>query len=98
MPDTGSAAAVITTDQRRQWRERGFFVTPQLFDEAELAAVRSEFMRLWGELRDPSRLRFAGEVATTLVSIGRDASRLAFMAQLHERSAVLARFCRHPAL
>jgi ectoine hydroxylase-related dioxygenase (phytanoyl-CoA dioxygenase family) len=68
----------------REARENGYFVTPALFTSDEVAALRSEILRLWNDDRacrdEPLRA-----VRPTLQ-------------HLHLRSPLIASLCHHPAL
>lgn len=83
-----SVAVLVTDQQRRDLDERGFFFTDVLFSTAELEAVRRECIRLYQASLDeiPASDR-----------VHRAKQRLRpFLPAPHERSAIVARFQRHP--
>jgi len=82
------SAVTITNDQKRQLDEEGYFVTPKLFDDDTLAAVREAFAKLWAE--DIERSKSQDELAQLLAQFR------PFMCRLEHRDDTCAAFCRHP--
>jgi ectoine hydroxylase-related dioxygenase (phytanoyl-CoA dioxygenase family) len=81
----------VTPDQRRQFADNGYFVTPPLFDTATLDGVQSEFQRMWDE--DIAKAERTGNPKDA------EFARLKpFFAFLEKRSPTCAAFCRHPQL
>jgi ectoine hydroxylase-related dioxygenase (phytanoyl-CoA dioxygenase family) len=80
----------VSDEQRRQLDEQGFFITPVLFDEATIAAVRGEFERLWQHHIDQTIKGGGDDLAV------RQARERAFFACLETRSDICRDFCMHP--
>ena len=82
--------ADVTQEQRRQYREEGFFVTDVLFDESLLASLRSEFNRIWQETIEAAK--DGPELEARLIR------ERPFISDLHARSQVCAALLKHPTM
>jgi ectoine hydroxylase-related dioxygenase (phytanoyl-CoA dioxygenase family) len=80
----------VTEAIRAQYKAQGFFITPVLFDEAELIDMREAVNAIWAEQ------------ITASVNENEMRQRLArerpFIADLHLKHPVCATFLKHPAL
>lgn len=86
-----TATIQVTTEQRRSFADNGYFITAPLFDAATLAAVQSEFQRMWDE--DIAKAERAGNpVDIEFVRLR------PFFSHLERRSPICTTFCRHPQL
>jgi len=70
-----------------KYRSDGYFITPVMYDESQLAELRDEAQRLWEQAIEQAD---QGKVEKT--------RRLAFVGWLHERSPVFARFLKSEPL
>lgn len=84
------AQPIISDQQRRQLDEQGYIITPVHFDEATIAAVYSEFDRLWQEHIDYTIKHGGDDLAV------KQARERAFFASLEKRSEICRDFCMHP--
>jgi phytanoyl-CoA hydroxylase len=90
--DHAGPCSTVSTDQARQFDEEGFFVLPEAFSSAEVAAIRDEVDRFEADIEETLRARKDQRISIA------EAGAITFTTHLVAKSTQLRNFSKHELL